>query len=107
MVWIFRVPQATGAAIPPALMWCAAGFVLGLFLDLMQYLVGASKTRSVARQLENEGKNGDDEVDYPDNHPVAMNGLWVAKMWAIVIAWGSLILYVAAAALQASLPAVK
>jgi len=41
-IWVFKVENPAGPAIPPALHLPGALFALGLFLDLAQYLCGTA-----------------------------------------------------------------
>lgn len=110
VVWIFRTPTVTGSFLAPALLWVSGLLVLALLLDLIQYVVGALRTATVARQKEKALKAAseppDTVVHYPANHPRPMNLIWRAKISVVIVAWTILLVYVAHAAISASLPMV-
>jgi hypothetical protein len=110
VVWIFRTPTANGSFLAPTLLWVSGLIVLALLLDLIQYVVGASRTAAVARLKEKELKAAnmpaDTIVHYPANHRVPMAIIWRAKITIVIIAWMFLLVHVGGAAIHASLPAV-
>jgi hypothetical protein len=115
VVWIFRIPNDNdSSAVPVWLIWCALGFIVGLALDLSQYLVGAYRVGKVAHSIEaklrkagKEPKDAADELyDYPDGHPDPMDRLWFAKVSVTSVAWLALLVYVATVALHAGLPKI-
>jgi hypothetical protein len=114
VVWIFRVPNGEYSAIPGPLMWCAFGFALALALDLLQYFVGASRTKAFGNSIEKEieaqeaaGTPVDRDTKqflYPDSHRTAMERFWVAKVSVTAVFWLLLLWYVLNEALHAGLP---
>jgi hypothetical protein len=110
VVWIFRTPSPNGSALTPLLLWVAGLIVVSLLLDLVQYLVGAWRTGTIARQREQEliaaGKPPDEPVAYPENHPKPMNAIFWAKIAFVGAAWVLLIVHVWRAAITATLPSL-
>jgi hypothetical protein len=110
VIWIFRTPTVTGSFLAPTLLWVSGLLVLALLLDLIQYVVGALRTENVARQKEKALRAAkqppDTVVHYPANHPHPMKLIWRAKISVVLLAWTILLIYVAHAAVTASLPTV-
>jgi hypothetical protein len=110
VIWIFRTPRGDASFLAPALLWVAGLLVLALLLDLVQYVVGTLRTASVARRKELElkalKKPADTIVHYPANHPRPMHMIWSAKIAVVILAWSTLLVYVAHAAISASLPSL-
>jgi len=110
VVWIFRIPSPTGSALPPVLIWVSALIVTALFLDLIQYVVGATRTGRVARTRELELKDADQPRDtsssYPEDHAGLMNRIWGVKIAIVLIAWVILIFHILWRAITATLPAI-
>lgn len=114
VVWIFRVPNGEHSAIPTPLMWCALGFVVALGLDLLQYLVGASRTKAFGDLKEEEFERAEatgspmdrstKEFLYPASHRAAMDGFWGMKVLVTLITWVVLAVYIGTAAAGSALP---
>ena len=110
VVWIFRTPTQIGSTLAPSLILVAGLIVVALLVDLLQYVVGAERTRRVARaneeQLAATHQSPSTLVVYPESHPKPMNRLWWAKISLVLIAWAILLVFVLSKAVTASLPKI-
>jgi len=84
--------------------------VVALPVDLLQYVVGAERTRRIARTNEEElaatRQPPTTPVQYPASHPKPVNRSWWTKISLVLIAWAILLVFVLAKAVTASLPRI-
>jgi len=81
VVWIFKVDNQGPLAVPGALIFPAALFVLALGLDLLQYVWGALIWGAFSRHHERQGKKDSAELSAPPYFN------WVG----LVFFWGKLV----------------
>jgi hypothetical protein len=88
-VWVFRT---TSGEVPATLMWPLGLILLGLFLDVLQYVWLAGKMWSFARRHEKEGTQ---DSDLRVSIWVTRIGyvFWSAKIVAVLFATVLLFLY--------------
>lgn len=82
VVWVFKVQANGTSAIPRPLLFPALLLVIGLFLDLLQYVLASAAWGSFARVLERRGTPADAAI----SAPVWLNWPALACFWGKVLA---------------------
>lgn len=95
LIWLFKVDSKPVPRIPPELLPPAGLLAIGLFCDMLHYILATVLWQRFHRNQEKLGKRPEDRVEAPWYYPVPPNIVFWVKIGFVVMGLAWIAIYAA------------